>query len=718
MNPTAGDVELNTRIPKRIGRLDELAYNLWWSWHNQARQLFRSLDFRLWRVTGHNPVKLLREVSPDVLRAAAGDPDFLALYDSVMAAFDDDMTTSATWLGSTNPGLVKDVMAYFSMEFAIHSSLPMYAGGLGVLAGDICKEAGELGLPMVAVGFMYPQGYFQQRVAPDGWQNEIYRQLNFSEAPISRVLSAKGDVAIAKVEVGDVTLEIGVWLVRVGRTKLYLLDTNLDENPVPYRQLSARLYVADRELRIQQEVVLGIGGVRALRALGINPALWHANEGHTAFMMLERIREELVKGLSFSDAVEKVRAATIFTTHTPVLAGHDMFPVSSVKRYLNTCCQALGISWKEFFELGQDNPGSDVLNMTALAMKLSGQRCAVSKLHGKVTQRMWHTLWPDLPEEKVPIGSVTNGIHVPTWISPEMYRLYARYLGADWIKKHDDPKLWERVMDIPDEELWRYRRQLDRKLAGTLREHVRKRWVQEGMSPKQMLVGGMFLDPDVLTIAFARRFSEYKRATLIFTDTERLKRIITNRERPVQFIFAGKSHPADFPSKILLQRVYNLAQDDGFQGRIAFVEDYDMHMARDLIAGVDVWLNAPRRLQEASGTSGMKACLNGALHMSVLDGWWYEGYNGKNGWAIGSEQVPSDSQEEDRADAETLYRLLEDEVVPLYYTRDRNGIPRGWIAMVKESIRTAAPRFSARRMLKEYATKCIAPEPARWQTRS
>lgn len=706
------------RFPERIGRLNELANNLWWSWHRGARELFRSLDYQLWRLSGHNPVWQLRQVSLETLQSAARDPAFLASYDSVMAEFDKEMSSSSKWLSVNYPNLANESVAYFSMEFAIQNSLPIYAGGLGILAGDICKESGELGLPMVAVGFMYPQGYFQQRIAPDGWQQEIYRQLDFETAPISRVYAPDGGIAVAHVELGDAVLGIGVWQVRVGRTNLYLLDTGLGDNPAQYQQLSARLYVADRELRIQQEIVLGISGVRVLRALGINPALWHANEGHTAFMMLECVREEVSRGAPLGEAIKRVQDRAVFTTHTPVLAGHDMFPVSLVKKYLNVCCQALKISWDELLAMGQETPGSDVFNMTALAMRLSGQRSAVSKLHEKVTRRMWQVLWSNLPEDRIPISSVTNGIHVPTWVAPEIYHLFERYLGKDWIKRHDEPALWDHMMDIPDEELWHIHQGLKRKLVGTLRERGRKRWVEDGMTPRQLLTMGTLLDSEVLTIAFARRFSEYKRPTLIFRDLERLKRIVNNKERPVQIVFAGKSHPADFASKCLLQRVYTLATDDGFQGRIAFVEDYDMHMARSLVYGVDVWLNAPRRLQEACGTSGMKACLNGVLHMSVRDGWWYEGYNGKNGWAIGPETVPSDPNEEERLDAESIYRLLEEEVVPLHYERDRNGVPHGWIRMVKESIRSVVPAFSARRMMKEYATRSIDKESNRWKATS
>jgi len=694
-----------TKIPERIGRLEELTHNLWWSWHGEGRRLFRALDYPLWR-SGHNPVKELREVSRDKLQAAATDPSFLALYDSVMAAFDADMTTSDTWVTTNYPHLLKGPVAYFSMEFAIHNSLPIYAGGLGILAGDICKEASDLGLPLVAVGFMYPQGYFHQHVSLDGWQQELYWELNFGEAPINRVLSPEGKSAIAEVQLGDVNLAIGVWQVRVGRTNIYLLDTNLEENPMQYRQFSARLYIADRELRLQQEIVLGIGGVRVLRALGINPLVWHANEGHTAFMILERVREEVARGTSFAEAASRVRATTVFTTHTPVLAGHDIFPAELIDKYLRHYRESLGIDRETFFQLGQqDGSGDQAFGMTPLALRMADQRCAVSQLHRQVSQRMWHGLWPEVPENQVPISHVTNGIHVPTWIAPELYSLFEKYLGKDWVKEHDDPGLWARLLEIPDDELWAVRLRLKRKLVGAIRERMRSRWVEDDVPWRQIMAMGALLDPEALTIAFVRRFTDYKRPTLIFRDVNRLKRIVTDQRRPVQIIFAGKSHPADFPSKRLLQQVYALATDREFQGRIVFIEDYDMHMAHYLVQGVDLWLNTPRRLREACGTSGMKAALNGVLHLSVRDGWWHEGYNGSNGWALGSDLHTVEPEEEDEADAEALYRLLEEEVVPLYYARDRTGVPRGWIRLLKEAIRSIVPVFCTRRMLKEYTER-------------
>jgi len=701
---------LKSRLPKRIGRLDELAHNLWWSWHQQARDLFRILDYPLWRTSGHNPVKQLRDINPEKLKAAANDPAFLTLYDFVMSDFDADMSAQDTWFKTNYPNLLPGPVACFSMEFAIHNSLPIYAGGLGILAGDTCKEASDLGLPLVGVGFMYPQGYFHQRISAGGWQEEVYRQLDFSEAPITPILSSRGRRALAKVELDNKSLSIAVWQLQVGRVSIYLLDTNVEENPPEDRQLSARLYIADKELRIQQEIVLGIGGVRVLRALGIKPAIWHANEGHTAFMMLERVREEIKRGATFDEALQRVRATTVFTTHTPVPAGHDVFPVQLVEKCFHSYWGLLDIDREMFMKLGQQNGlCPQAFNMTALALAMSGQCNAVSQLHGTVSRKLWHVLWPDFEENEVPISHVTNGIHVPTWVAPELGQVYEKYLSKDWLERHDDPKIWERVTDIPDEELWAVRQLLKRNLMVTMRERARKCWDRVEVAPQQVLAMGALLDPWVLTIGFIRRFAEYKRPALIFHDIERLKKIINDEGRPVQIVFAGKSHPADFQSKYLLQQVYNLATDRQFQGRIAFVEDYDMHMAHYLVQGVDVWLNVPRRLNEACGTSGMKASLNGVPNLSVRDGWWYEGYNGANGWAIGNGPGAYSPEEEDKADAEALYRLLEKKIVPLYYNRDRDGVPHAWIRVVKEAIRSVTPNFCARRMLKEYTNLIYLP---------
>jgi len=701
------------RLPERIGRLEELANNLWWSWHTQGRDLFRALDYPLWRLSGHNPVKQLREISPDKLAVAAGDPVFLNLYDSVMAAFDADMSDQNSWFSAKYGNALPGSVAYFSMEFAIHNSLPIYAGGLGVLAGDICKEASDLGLPLVGIGFMYPQGYFHQHISAEGWQEEIYRQLDFDEAPVNPVNPVHRSEwcgPLLQLSLGDRPFHIGVWQVRLGRVNLYLLCCDVDGNTPQDRQLCARLYTADQEQRIQQEIVLGVGGVRVLRALGIEPPIWHANEGHCAFMMLERVREEMETGTSFDEALRKVRAATIFSTHTPVAAGTDIFPIPLVEKYFHRYWESMGISRETFLELGRkDGPGNQNFNMTVLALRTADHRNAVSQIHGKTSRRIWRGLWPEVNEDEVPISHITNGIHTPTWVAREMGNLYERHLGPDVSKTYDDTNIGELVLDIPDEEIWAVHQTLKRKLIGAMVERARQCSVERECKARQVLAMGSLIDPDVLTIGFVRRFAAYKRPELVFHDVECLKRIITDRWHPVQIIFAGKSHPADLPSKQLLHDVYTLATDLAFQGRIAFVEDYDMHMAHYLVQGVDVWLNTPRRYYEACGTSGMKAAANGVLHLSVRDGWWHEGYDGANGWAIGDDIESYEPMLEDKSDAEALYRLLEEKIVPLYYQRDRDGVPHGWVHMIKGAIRSIAPRFSARRMLKEYIEQMYVP---------
>ncbi len=694
---------------KRIERLSELANNLWWSWHPSARALFRALDYSLWRASGHNPVKQLVDIGLEQLQAASNDPTFLRLYDSVMSEFDEEMATSRKWFPSNYPDRLHGPVAYFSMEFAIHNSLRTYAGGLGILAGDICKEASDLGVPLVGISLMYPQGYFHQHISADGWQVETDEQLIFDEAPINPVIIDQGSKLVVRIQLGDRPLSVAVWEVRVGRTMVYLLDTDVQGNLPEDRQLSSRLYTADREQRIAQEIVLGVAGVRILRALGVRPSLWHANEGHTAFMMLERVREHVEAGVAFEEAARHVRASTVFTTHTPVSAGTEVFPIELVEKYLHSWWESLGISRAELLNLAQCSSSADQgFNMTVLGLRLSDHRSAVSQLHGTLARCMWAQLWPDVAEDKVPIGHVTNGIHVPTWLAPELGFLYDAYLGEGWLERHDEAALWAKVFDIPDNELWDVRRFLKRKLIAAMLERAQKSWRNGDLSAEQLVMMGTLLDVEVLTIGFARRFAAYKRAAMVFEDIERLERIVTDPVHPVQIVFAGKAHPADFEAKYLTQKVYSLAKDHRFQGRISFVEDYDMHLAHYLTQGVDLWLNTPVPVAEACGTSGMKAALNGVPHLSVPGGWWYEGYNGHNGWMIADH--PSESlQDKSTTEAMALYELLEEKVVPLYYQRDRRGIPHGWIQLVKEAIRSIVPAFCARRMVKEYTAQMYMP---------
>jgi starch phosphorylase len=697
-------------LPARIHRLHELALDLWWSWDDRARQVFRRLDYALWRSTSHNPVQMLQQITAERLIAAASDQEFLKAYDEAVFGLDDARTLAHPWWRERAAMLNGGTIAYFSAEFALHQSLPIYAGGLGVLAGDHCKEAADLGLPFVGVGFMYPQGYFRQRMTNDGWQEERYERISWTDAPIETAITPDGRPCITAVPLGDRTVLAAVWRVRLGRVRLLLLDTDLAENAPWDRELSARLYGGDRETRIQQEIILGIGGVRALRAMGLNPTVWHLNEGHAAFVALQRIRESVEQGRSFDDALEEVRRSTVFTTHTPVPAGHDAFPFHLVEKYLAGTWGEIGHYRQNFLALGEyDNGGGPQFNMTALALRTSASVNGVSALHGEVTRAMWRPMWPETPIGQLPVRSITNGVHVPTWMAAPVHELLNRHFGPGWLDRVDDPELWEQLNDIPDAEIWQMRRVLRADLFSFIRERMRGRFSEEQVSPVRVVSAGAMLDPDALTLGYARRFTAYKRPELIFHDADRLARILTAIDRPVQIVFAGKAHPADDPAKHHLQQVFRHALDPKFGGRLAFIDDYDMHVAHYLVQGCDVWLNNPRKPLEASGTSGMKASLNGVPHLSIGDGWWAEGYNGRNGWLIEGDANPDDLAATDVADAHALYELLETEVVPAFYDRDSRDLPRKWIAVVREAMRSNVPRFSTRRMVKQYVTEMYGP---------
>ena len=697
-------------LPERIRRLDELAVDLWWSWQPDARAVFRRLDYTLWRATAHNPVRMLWVIPRQKLESAAQDDELLRRYDRAIAALDAARLGKETWWAERFQHVERRSIAYFSAEFALHQSLPIYAGGLGVLAGDHCKEATDLGIPLIGVGFMYPQGYFHQHVSVEGWQEESYERLNWADAPIEPAITRDGKPCITAVPLGDRTVLVAVWRVRLGRVKLYLLDTDLEEN-VPWdRELSARLYGGDRETRIQQEIILGIGGVRALKALGSDPAVFHLNEGHAAFVVLQRIRDLIEQGATFEHALDEIRATTVFTTHTPVPAGHDAFPFHLVEKHLAGCWGTLGANREAFLALGShDNGGGTQFNMTALALRSAGKVNAVSRLHAGVTRAMFPSIWQTLPQPESPVEPLTNGVHLPTWLASDLVDLFTQHLGSNWFARHDDPELWNGVLGIPDEDLWAVRKALRHYLFAFIRERMRQRWTVERVSTPRVVAGGTLLAPEALTIGFARRFTGYKRPELIFHDAERLARILNAVERPVQILFAGKSHPADDIGKHHLQRVYKRALDPLFGGRVAFVDDYDLHVAHFFVQGCDVWLNNPRKPMEASGTSGMKAALNGVPHLSIGDGWWAEGYDGSNGWLIDGGVTGDDHEAVDAADAAALYRLLEEEIVPAFYERDQADVPHRWMAVVKQSIRTVAPRFSARRMVKEYVERMYAP---------
>jgi starch phosphorylase len=711
------DVPNHFSLPRRVSRLGQLAYNLWWVWNPEGQMVFSQIDKSLWERLNHNPVAFLHKVDRPRLNAITNDRYFLDFYDRVIRNFDQYLKAESTWFQRTYPDLVEKTLAYFSFEFGLHETLPVYAGGLGVLSGDHLKEASDLGMPLIGLGFVYNQGYFSQRITEDGWQETRNLMLNFEEMPIIPMVNAKGAPAMISVDLPGRKVWARLWTVQVGRVKLYLLDTNVEENSPTDRQLTARLYSNDPEIRISQEILLGMGGVRALRALGYDPDLWHMNEGHSAFLALERTQEFVATGCTFAEAAEKVRKTNIFTTHTPVPAGNDQFPLWLMDKYFSQIWPQLGLTRDQFIDLGrQAQPWGDSFVMPVLALKLSEKSNAVSELHGHVSRKMWNFLWPDRRAEDVPITHITNSVHAGTWMARRMQLLFERYLGADWIHRQDDIDLWSQVENIPDGELWAVRRHLKRKLLNFANERIRQSWLAGQIHPVQVIAGGVLLEPYSLTIGFARRFATYKRGNLILRDIDRLMRIINNSSTPVQIIFAGKAHPADEPGKLIIQQVYRAVKDAKAGGRLVFLEDYDMNVARYLVQGVDVWMNTPLRPNEASGTSGMKAAVNGVLNFSVLDGWWQEGYNGQNGWAIGDDVVFPDANQQDDADAESLYDTLENSIVPLYYSgRTSDGVPSDWIARMKESLRTLTPQFTMSRMLKDYMAQlylpCLQTEP-------
>jgi starch phosphorylase len=699
-------------LPRRLRRLADLAYNLWWTWNAESSRIFRYIDADTWERTEHNPVRFLRDVPRDRLRAATNDRGLLDFIDRIVRAFDAYMADGAkAWYPRAHPDRMNQPIAYFSTEFGLHESLPIYAGGLGVLSGDHLKEASDLGLPLVAIGFLYTQGYFKQRLSDDGWQEARYAALSFANLPVYPVVDARGDPLMITVDLPGRAVNARLWRIQVGRVPLFLIDSDVEVNQPADRALTARLYTSDLEMRISQEVLLGIGGVRALRALGYNPAVWHMNEGHSAFLALERARELVAAGKTYAQAIERVRSTSLFTTHTPVPAGNDEFPLWLMDKYFGSFWPQLGLEREAFLDIARRKESwGETFSMPVLAMRTAERANGVSELHGQVARRMWSFLWPRLPVEQVPIGHITNGVHTGTWLARRLWLMFDRYFEPGWLERLDDPQTWEAIERIPDAELWAVRRHLKRKLVAYMRERARTHWNEARVHPVQVIASGVLLDPYALTIGFARRFATYKRASLILRDVERLLKLVNRPGMPVQVIFAGKAHPADEPGKLLIQEVYRQVKRAETGGRLVFLEDYDINLARYLVQGVDVWLNTPRRPNEASGTSGQKAALNGALNLSVLDGWWREGYNGLNGWAIGDGGEVGDPASQDASDAESLYHLLEDEIIPLYYLeRSADNLPGEWLGRVKESIRTLAPRFSMRRMVREYVDTMYLP---------
>ena len=728
-------------LPAKLERLRDLAHNLWWTWNHEAIELFRRLDRDLWESTGHNPVLMLGTIRQERLQQVAEDDGFMAHSDRVCRLFERYLQGRGTWYekaygsGSEHHSAVGSGddpaanpeqtatdsgqrIAYFSAEFGLTESLGIYAGGLGILAGDHLKSASDLGLPMLGVGLLYQQGYFRQYLNPDGWQQELYPQNDFYNLPLTLERQLSGAPLCIEVEYPGRVVKAQVWRAQVGRVPLYLLDTNIEGNQPQDRDITDQLYGGDDELRMRQEIMLGIGGVRALEALELRPTVCHMNEGHSAFLALERIRLLMEQqGLSFAEAREAATSGHVFTTHTPVPAGIDWFHPDLVDRYFSQYYPRLGISKDEFLGLGRLNP-SDYHGhfcMAILAMRLANKTNGVSQLHARVSREMWQEVYPQVPTDELPIFGITNGIHPRSWISHDMADLYDRYLGPRWIERPADLSIWERVMRIPDEELWRTHERRRERLVAFARRRLRTQLEQRGSRPSEIRQAEEVLDPEALTIGFARRFATYKRAALLFQDLERLGRIVGDKDCPVQIIFAGKAHPRDNPGKDLIRQIIHHARRPVFRNRIVFIEDYDMVVARYLVQGVDVWLNTPRRPHEASGTSGMKATANGALNLSILDGWWDEGYTPETGWAIGRGEEYDDDQVDyqDEVESNAIYDLLEKEIVPLFYERGRDGLPRGWTSKMKAAMRDHAGVFNTNRMVRDYTQLCYVPSAER-----
>lgn len=707
--PTPSSVRIVLSLPARLAGLEALARNLAWSWNRDARALFREIDETHWNRLLHNPIVLLQEVAPERLALLATDAGFCARYDRLMAWLRAEKSDEHTWYARTFPALRGQPVAYFCAEFGVHNSVPIYSGGLGVLAGDHLKTASDLGVPIVAVGILYRQGYFDQRIRTDGWQEDSADSISFDRVPLDAMPGKNGARHLVTVNTFGRDVRIRVWRMQVGRVPVYLLDSDLVENHPDDRPLLSKLYSGGPALRLRQEWLLGVGGVRALRALGVAPAAWHANEGHAAFMMVERVREQCEAGLSFADAVKQVRACSVFTTHTPVPAGHDQFAVSDVRECAGGASdgmwKAMGITESAFLRIGyHPEAGADTFHMTAASIRLSRRVNAVARRHGVVSRELCQSLWPGRPVDSIPVGHVTNGVHLATWMANPIMQLLDKHLGPQW-GHANDPALWEQVLHLDDDQLWGTHLRLKHVLMRLVRDEARRAFAQRTLETVQLVGAGTLLDPHVLTIGFARRFATYKRADLIFRDVERLRRLVTNRSRPVQIVFAGKAHPADNPGKQILQNVYQFTRDPQFEGRIAFVEDYGIHLAHLLVQGVDVWMNLPRVPMEASGTSGMKAGLNGVPHLSTIDGWWEEGFEGNNGWAIPA-AIDSDDA---TGTVERLYTLLEQEIVPQFYERDAGDLPRRWILTMKHAMRVAGQQFTARRMVEQYAKSYYAP---------
>ncbi|MEP6602459.1 MAG: alpha-glucan family phosphorylase [Spartobacteria bacterium] len=707
--PTFQTYNVTPTLPDALEPLREITLNLWWTWEPSARRLFRHLDPELWDRTNHNPVRMLQLSRQARLEEVSQDKTFLRELKQVHDVFRKYLERKDTY-GKTGAGsAITKPVAYFSAEFGFHESLPNYSGGLGILAGDHCKSASDLDLNFVAIGLLYRHGYFRQEIDKEGRQHAISLNQNFHHLPI-REVQRDGTNLLISVQILDRQVHAKIWELRVGRVNLYLLDTDTPENSAEDRLITAELYGGDLEMRMRQEIMLGIGGVKALSALGIDAEVFHMNEGHSAFLALERIRLNVTaRNLDFYSALQVVAAANVFTTHTPVPAGNDSFPREMMRKYFGHFARELNIPFDELFSFGQTRVDpNDPFSMTILALRLSRHANGVSKLHGEVSRSLWKDVWAGVPIEEVPITSITNGIHTKTWMAPEFSALFRKHLG-EWEENLTNEDFWRRVMDIPDAQLWETHQKLKQRLVDFVRERVRAQRQRVGESPQSIRNVNQLLDPDILTIGFARRFATYKRGALLFSDKERLKKLLNDTTRPVQFIFAGKAHPRDEGGKALIKEVYEFSREAGIENRVVFVEDYDSYIARRLVQGVDLWLNHPLRPLEASGTSGMKLAPNGGLNLSVLDGWWCEGFNGNNGWTIGSEIQNGSVEFQNEVDAGSLYQLLENQIIPLYYAKPDGKLPLAWLQLMRDSIRSVTPVFNTHRMVKEYAERLYLP---------
>jgi starch phosphorylase len=704
------------KLPETVGALERLSQNYWWSWNPDGHAVFRDLDQQAWDACEHNPRRLLRDVPQYSLMRMATDPVYVERVRRLAEGFDAYMASGhETWAARHARALTHErPVAYFCAEFGVHHSLPLYSGGLGILAGDHLKSASDLGLPLVAVGLLYHHGYFRQHLRRDGWQEEAYQQVNVGDLPMRPVRGADGGPVRIDLFVRGRRVRVQAWRVEVGRVPLYLLDTNVEGNDEIDRYITGHLYGGDRETRCVQEMVLGIGGVRLLRQLEIEPHVFHLNEGHSAFLTLELARELTEAGVEFGEAARRVRSRCAFTTHTPVAAGHDEFVAPLIEKCFGPgYWDGLGLSRDEFLNLGRVKEGDDeeLFGLTPLALRMCRSSNGVSRKHGEVSRELWNKMWLERRVEEVPISSVTNGVHAPTWVSPLLRALFEERVGPGWTEVLHDDDAWARAVDsIPDEELWKVRRLQRKRLVAFVRERLFQTRLQQ-QEPRAWAEAalGMF-DPDALTIGFARRVAAYKRWGLILTDPERLRRMLLDRARPVQLVFAGKAHPQDQGAKLILQQIAQWELDPEIMQRAVFLQDYDQEVARQLVQSVDVWMNVPRRPLEASGTSGEKVAINGGLNLSVLDGWWLEGYDGQNGWAVGEEGLSETLEEMDRRDAESLYRVLESEVVETFYDRDERGIPRRWVEMTRHAIRTLAPAFNSDRMVRDYTRQVYLGE--------